>query len=414
MKHKLHVGTLAGLLVGPVLGSGVILLPPMALAGAGDRSFAAWAITLVLMGIFAGVTAVLCMRYPGDGGLVEAVGGAFGPGFRDVCGWLMLGAVCFGPAAVTFTAGTYLAALLPVPGGAFGGAILLVAVCMLLLFRRVSFVGRLSLISSTLIGVALFAGSVWALLHPEQLPALPAPSVASFGRTMLLLFWAVIGWEVLGNYTLEIERPNRTIPLAVTLSFLAIAAIYLAVARALPLVRASEGAIPSMTDLLRPLFGASAPALLTVLGTLLCGCTYLMVVGGAARLAASMAERGRLPRAFSLRNGNGIPVRAVMALGCIHTLSLSLAGLGVLNLASLVGTANGLFLLNALFIVCAAIRLLPNRAVRMASLVLAAGFAVIFTFADRLSLLAVVTVLVLSRIGEGPAACGGLPEVAGD
>ena len=139
-----------------------------------------------------------------------------------------------------------------------------------------------------------------------------------------------------------------------------------------------------------------------------------MVVGGAARLAASMAERGRLPRAFSLRNGNGIPVRAVMALGCIHTLSLSLAGLGVLNLASLVGTANGLFLLNALFIVCAAIRLLPNRAVRMASLVLAAGFAVIFTFADRLSLLAVVTVLVLSRIGEGPAACGGLPEVAGD
>ena len=83
-----------------------------------------------------------------------------------------------------------------------------------------------------------------------------------------------------------------------------------------------------------------------------------------ARLAASMAERGRLPRAFSVRNGNGIPVRAVMALGCIHTLSLSLAGLGVLNLASLVGTANGLFLLNALFIVCAAIRLLPNRAVR--------------------------------------------------
>ena len=69
---------------------------------------------------------------------------------------------------------------------------------------------------------------------------------------------------------------------------------------------------------------------------------------------------------------------------------------------------------DALFIVCAAIRLLPNRAVRMASLVLAAGFAMIFTFADRLSLLAVVTVLVLSRIGEGPAACGGLPEVAGD
>jgi APA family basic amino acid/polyamine antiporter len=400
MKRKLNVGTLSGLLVGPVLGSGVILLPPMALGLAGTESFAAWGITLVLMGVFAGVTAALCMRYPGDGGLVEAVGAAFGPTFRDVCGCLMLGAVCFGPAAVSFTAGTYLADVLPVPGGAFGGGISMAMLCLLLLQRRVTFVGMLSLVSSTLIGLVLFAGSVSVLLYPSAAVPLPAPSVASFGRALVLLFWAITGWEILGNYTLEIERSRTTVPAAVTLSFTAIAAIYLAIAKALPLVAPSGGGIPSMADLLRPLFGAAAPALIAALGAMLCGCTYMMVVGGVSRLAASMAERGKLPRFFAVRNENGIPVRAVVTLGGIHLASLSLAGLGVLNLASLVGTANGLFLLNALLIVCAAVRLLSNPAVRIAACVLAIGFAAIFSFADRLSLLAVVTVLVLSQLGE--------------
>jgi APA family basic amino acid/polyamine antiporter len=401
VRKKLSVPALAGLLVGPVLGSGVILLPPLALKGAGSWSFAAWAVTMLLMGIFAAVTAALSLRFPGDGGLTEAVGNAFGPGLRDVCGWLLAGAVCFGPAAVMLTAGEYLAEVLPVPGGGAGWAAVLTVLAAWLLQRRAAFVGTLALWASTLIGAVLLLGSLFVLLHPTAAVPLRAPTPRTFGTTLMLLFWAVIGWEILGNYTREIEAPERTIPRAAILGFAAVAAVELSIAAALPQSPATGGAIlPSMTDLLRPLFGTAAAPLLVLLGTLLCLCTYLMVVGGVARLVASLAERGRLPRTLASRNREGVPGRAAFALGTIHIAGIGAAALGLLDVADLVGTANGLFLLNALLVVLAGAKLLQGRAARVGSGLLAAGFLVLFSLADRISLLAVVTALLLSIWGQ--------------
>ena len=414
-RKKLGVPALAGLLVGPVLGSGVILLPPLALEGAGSASVAAWVVTLGIMGVFAGVTAALCLRYPGDGGLTEAVGAAFGPGAREACGWLLLGAVCFGPAAVLLTAGQYLARAFPVPGGEVGGAVLLLLLALGLLLRRVTFVGTLALGASTLIGAVLFAGSLGVLLHPAPVVPLPPPSPLAFGRVLVLLFWAVIGWEILGNYTGEIENPRRTVPRAAGLAFGAVTGIYLVLVTALPRAAASGGGLPSLADLLRPLFGGAAEGLLALLGTLLCLCTYLMVVGGVARLGVSMAERGRLPRFLGTRNAQGAPAAAAATLCGIHALGLGATALGAVDVAFLVGAANGLFLLNALLVVAAGARLLPGRPSRWASGFLALCFGGLFCLADRGALLAVAAALLLSlldlspRRAVAPRPCGVLP-----
>ncbi len=265
-------------------------------------------------------------------GVFAGVCAALGERYRTLCGRLLVGAVCFGPPAV--------------------------------------------------------------LLMAAALP-LVRPSPAAFGETLVLLFWAVIGWEILGNYTLEIESPKRNIPLGAGIAFCAICAVYLAIAAALPRIGAGGG-IPSMTDLLTPLFGNFAPPLLAVFGMLLCVCTYLMVVGGVARLAASMAERGELPRMLALRNKEGAPYRSIAALGCVHGAGLLLSSLSALNVASLVGAANGLFLLNSLLAVAAAARLLHSPAVRTASVLLAACFLILFALADRTALLVSVSVLLFS------------------
>lgn len=397
MKKNLNLWTLAGFLVGPVLGSGVVLLPPLALERAGAGAFSAWVVTLVLMGVFAGVCAALALRFPGDGGLTAAVGAAFGDRYRTLCGRLLAGAVCFGPAAVLLMAGRFLAEIVPQFGGETLGAWLFLALCVGLLLRRVSFAGMLSLVGSTVIGAGFLLGSLYILFFRESATtlALTAPSPAAFGETLVLLFWAVIGWEILGNYTLEIESPKRNIPLAAGIAFCAICAVYLSIAAALPYAGSGEG-IPSMTELLTPLFGRFASPLLAVFGMLLCVCTYLMVVGGVARLAASMAERGELPRLLALRNKEGAPYRAIAALGCVHGAGLLLSSLSVLDVASLVGIANGLFLLNSLLAVAAAARLLHSPAVRTASVFLAACFLLLFALADRTALLVSVTVLLFS------------------
>ena len=235
--------------------------------------------------------------------------------------------------------------------------------------------------------MGVFAGVCAAL-------ALTAPSPAAFGETLVLLFWAVIGWEILGNYTLEIESPKRSIPLAAGIAFCAICAVYLAIAAALPRIGAG-GTIPSMTDLLTPLFGSFASPLLAVFGILLCVCTYLMVVGGVSRLVASMAERGELPRMLALRNKEGAPSRAIAALGCVHGAGLLLSSLSVLDVASLVGAANGLFLLNSLLAVAAAARLLRSPA-SDGLCRLGRVLPDLFALADRTALLVSVTVLLFS------------------
>jgi len=99
---------------------------------------------------------------------------------------------------------------------------------------------------------------------------------------------------------------------------------------------------------------------------------------------------------LALRNKEGAPSRAIAALGCVHGAGLLLSSLSVLDVASLVGAANGLFLLNSLLAVAAAARLLRSPAVRTASAVLAACFLILFALADRTALLVSVTVLLFS------------------
>lgn len=419
MRKNMSVPALAGLLVGPVLGSGILLLPPLVLQGARALSFEAWALTVLLMGLFAAVTAALSLRFPGDGGLTEAVGRAFGPAFRDVCGCLLAGAVCFGPAAVLLTAGQYLVGEALLSGRTLAGALFLALPALLVIRRRAAFVGRLALWASSLIAVVLLAASLYVLFHPAEPLFLDRPSPLQFGKVVMLLFWAVIGWEILGNYSAEIETPERTIPKAAGLAFAAVAAVDLAVAAALPRSPATGGALPSMTDLLRPLFGFLATPLLLLLGTLLCLCTYIMIVGGVARLVASLAERGRLPRFLALRNDGGVPARAASALTAMHVVQIGAVALGLVDVADLIGVANGLFLLNALLVVAAGAKLFPSRAARWGSLALAPGFLILFAMADRLSLLAAVAALLFSLAVAGgeqegsPLVRGGWAEAEG-
>ena len=403
MKKKLNLWTLAGFLIGPVLGSGVILLPPLALERAGSASFFAWMVTLVLMGIFAGVSATLALHFPGSEGLTLAVGSAFGEEYRNLCGWLLVGAICFGPPAVLLLAGNFLWEIFPFLGSNIPGALLFLGLCAVLLRCRISFAGTLSLICSTLIGAGLLWGSLSVLLSPEMGREiafnLPAPKV--FGETLVLLFWSIIGWEILGNYTLEIENPGKTIPLATGIAFGGICAIYLSIAGALPRTLSYGKAFPSMTDLLVPLFGKIAPLLLGSFGILLCLCTYIMVVGGVARLGASMAEKGELPKFLARKNPEGVPLGAATTLSCVHGLWIGLSYFSVLDITALVGIANGLFLLNSLLVVLSAIRLLEHPAIRIASGALALGFLILFALADRTALLVSVGVLLFSLRRRG-------------
>lgn len=72
---------LSGLIIGPVLGSGIILLPPIIYRLTGDYAIAAWLLMMGFSYLFAHLFGKLSIVYPGESGLAVAVERAFGTPF---------------------------------------------------------------------------------------------------------------------------------------------------------------------------------------------------------------------------------------------------------------------------------------------------------------------------------------------
>lgn len=377
---------LAGLIVGPVLGSGIIILPPVVLGVAGAWALPAWLAMIAVGVVFAFVFGELSVLFPGDGGVSVAVGHAFGPEGRRLASLYLVVAVLFGPVAVLLTGVRYLPlGGLPPVGVAYG----LLVVCAGLLLRQVAALGRVALVLSSVSAGLLFAGGVATLgdaagalwngaggVFGGGMPwsGLPAPDWAMLGHALLLLFWIVVGWEVVGNYSAEVRDPRRTIRKAVVRAVAAVTAVDLAVAGGMQWVAVRDavplpdgaGGIPAalsvppdgVAALLTPIFGAWGGPVLGCLALALCATTYLMFVGGVSRLAASLAADGILPRAVGLRARTGAPAGGIALLCGAHAVVLAAVGRGVIDVTGLVALADGFLLANALCGVLTAVRLL--------------------------------------------------------
>ncbi|XPV76316.1 MAG: APC family permease [Desulfovibrio sp.] len=391
---------LAGLLVGAVLGSGVILLPPIAHAQLGSWALVAWLAILGLGAVFAALFAKLALAYPGSEGVPIAVREAFGKRAGSLASNYMISAVCVGPIAVMIIASETMVRAFHLSQEMIPllSAFLLVASGLLLL-RKLAFVGTVALCANICIGIVLVSGSVLTILHA---PTSPAP-VADFdglamGKTLLLLFWAIIGWEIIGNYSMEVRQPKKTILRATVLGVGAISSIYILVAWALEAVAAQTGRNDLVVaDVVTSVLGPYAHFVVMVITTTLCVCTFLMFVGGVARLIASLAAQGRFIPFLQRRNVNGAPVAAMGLLLSLHAVSLFFVYLEVITLEQVVAYANVFFLSNSLIAVLAAMKLFTSPFLRIPCVFLCMGFVALLSFSSFWSLgaLGVVTVYTL-------------------
>ena len=112
-EKKLNTFTLSGLIIGPILGSGVILLPSMLYNMIGNFSLIIWAIILSLGFIFALIFGKLAILFPGDGGVSLATKNALGKKYQLLTSFYLICAVFFGPVAVLLIAGQFIKPYFP-------------------------------------------------------------------------------------------------------------------------------------------------------------------------------------------------------------------------------------------------------------------------------------------------------------
>jgi APA family basic amino acid/polyamine antiporter len=329
---------------------------------------------------------------------------AFGPRARTLTSLFLLGAVCVGPVAVALTAAQYMGLGRFVRDGYVAAA--MVVVIWLLLLRRVASLGRAAFVLSSGAALLLLVGGVGCLTAGAGVALPSAPlEPGLFGYGLLLLFWTVVGWEIIGNYSAEIRDPQKTIPRSVALSVAVIAGVSLIVAAAMQSVGGR-----SMTDILVPVFGPGSAALLSVLAVALCLVTELAFTGAVSRLVAALAAEGVLPSVLALRNAAGAPASAATALTVVHLGVLALHLNGALGLESMVAVANAFFLANAIMALLAGARILASRAMRALCAVLACGLGGMLAM-SAWPVLAVLAAMTAWAFGAGlrtrPAECGG-------
>lgn len=404
MQHKkLGPLLLSGLMIGPILGSGIIILPPLVYEVAGNWAFPAWLLIVVVSFFFATIFGQLSILFPGDAGVMDAVEDAFGLRIKKLASLYLIGAVLFGPVAVLLTASQYLQldstldiALIALP---------ILGLCTWLLLQQVTSIGTFSLCISSVVVITLFTGSLTTLLfHHTTVTPLPEFSNHNFGYALLLLFWTVVGWEVVGNYSADIKNPQQTIPRAIACSVSIIALVSLTVAAAVQLVSPDmvQNGPVSVTAIIRPLFGSLTNVIMAVLVASLCLTSYLLFTGAVARLLSSLAGQGFLPHFFSYKSRNNAPSRAISALTLFHCTVLVAVYYDLTSIEKLVALADGFFIANALTGILAAVKLLDNSILQTAAIVLACIFTGILLHAAPVVIFIIVLMALFCTASDFP------------
>lgn len=374
---KLNTFTLSGLIIGPILGSGLILLPPLLYNMVGNFSLIVWAIILSLGFVFAIIFGKLAILYPGDGGVSLATKEAMGRKYQLLTSFYLICAVFFGPVAVLIIAAQFIQNYFPnVSLEVLGFFIYLIT--YILLLTRIDFLGKLMLIVSSAITLIFFISSITMLLSVDEfIFTIPTISIEKFGYSLILVFWSIVGWEVIGNYSKEVEKA-QTLTRAVMLSAIIISLVYILTTLAICFGDFPKNEEFKLIWLIQPVFGKFSDAILASISMILCVGTLILFVGGVARLISSL----KLTTFTSKHMKNDTPIGALNFLSIIYMITLSFVYYKYLTLDNLVAFADGFFIANAIIGLITAVILFEKGFLKYSSALLTLLFFIILLFSN--------------------------------
>ncbi len=390
---KLNTLSLSGLIIGPILGSGIILLPPLLYNMINSFSLIIWAVILSLGFIFALIFAKLAILFPGDGGVSLATKEVMGKKYQLLTSFYLICAVFFGPVAVLLIAAQFIQEYFPNTSLVTLGFFIYVLTYSLLLLK-IDFLGKLMLIVSSLITVIFLTSSLYILFNTSEfIFEIPFVKIQEIGYSFLLVFWAIVGWEVIGNYSNEVKT-TKTLTNAVVFSAIIVSLVYFLIALAIcfgdfsSIGNTSEGF--KLVWLIQPLFGSFSHIILASISMILCVGTLILFVGGVSRLISSL----KLSSYTSKHLSNGTPIGALSFLSIIYMITLFLVYKGILDLNNLVAFADGFFIANAIIGLITAILLFDKGFLKISAIVLSIVFTVILLFSN-IFILALIIFLFL-------------------
>lgn len=317
--------------IGTILGSAIFVVPAMILAETGSpmKALAVWLAAGVLSWCGAVTIAELGVLFPKAGGLYVYLEEAYSPFLGYLYGWTLFSVIQTASiAAVSVAMMTYVAYLIPMTA-------LQIKVWSILLILALSVWNCRSLRTSAttqnlftiakLVGVGLIAivclalGSQGLFIQENTilLPQSGSP-LLGFGLALVAALWAFDGWISVTFVGGEVRRPDRFLPISLSLSVVILVAIYLIVnlgflaTLTLDSMAASERVA---ADAVEAILGGAGGAFVAATVAVSCFAALNGFIFTGARVYYAMAQDGAFFSSFGKLSKNRVPVNAVLAQG---------------------------------------------------------------------------------------------------
>ncbi|XPV54425.1 MAG: amino acid permease [Halarcobacter ebronensis] len=196
----------------------------------------------------------LAILYPGEGGVSLATKEAMGKKYQLLTSFYLICAVFFGPVAVLIIAAKFIQNLFPDISIELL-AFFIYIITYLFLRSKVNFIGKMMLIVSSTITILFLLSSIVVLSSVENYTfSFPTLSFNEFGYALLVVFWSIVGWEVIGNYSKEVED-TKTLTKSIVFSATIISIVYIFLTLAITLGEFPKDEEFKLVWLIEPLFG---------------------------------------------------------------------------------------------------------------------------------------------------------------
>jgi amino acid transporter len=272
----------------------------------------------------------LASALPEEGGYYAWVRRALGPfwGYQEA--WSSLAASVFDMAIYPTLFVLYAQRLWPIVGAwpvLVGAGMMMVAAAYNLAGAWAVGEGSAAMTALLLLPFVVLVALAFAASSSHAGAAVAAGGASDLAGGMLVAMWNYMGWDNASTVAGEVERPQRTYPVAVLLAVLLVAATYVAPVAAMWAAGVDAGRFETgaWADVARAFGGAPLGAAVVVGGMVSAFGMYNALLLAYSRLPAVLAEDGYLPRALTrrLRRG-GAPWVAVLACSAAWMLSLGL------------------------------------------------------------------------------------------
>jgi amino acid efflux transporter len=222
------------------------------------------------------------------------------------------------------------------------------------------------------------------------------------GTAANILVWLFVGWEGAAQLAGDFGRPEHDLPRAIAFAFVVVTVLYCGLAAATIAVTAGTDSRVPLADLISVGFGHTGRDATAVLAVALTMGTMNVYMGGSAKLMASLAQEGALPRWLAGDAYRSVPRRPLALLAVAGGAFLAALLGGLSSTDDLIRATSACFIGVYVLALSSAVRILDGAVRVMAAATLAlfvvlAGFSGWFLGLPAAAAVAAVVIRRASR-----------------